>query len=196
MSAAGIDSLIKEVASKVITQPLEQVADCAYFALQNLYVRCGLEPPTIQRMKDVVISPDPFIGIGPVQIMTMLTEMAFPGIVALAIVPHGSTARDVFPALMASGWRLLISYTFTAQITREGALSVVGDADFAGMTMFAGHALVPFESDDEGLFVIVGWPSTPVEKVSWKTMPSMAWNLDGQPCGIAREFVMVKAYGN
>ena len=190
--ASDREEQITAIASRVITQPVEQVADCVYFAMQNLYVRCGLEPPTIDRMKDVVISPDPYVGLGPVQQMTMLTEMGFPGAVAIGFIPHGQTARDTFPRLMRQGWHLLISYCFLAEITKQGAVSAVGDSDFEGLTMFAGHALVPFDVDDDGLLVIVGWPSMPVSKVPWITMPALSWNATGQPLGIARDFVMVQ----
>jgi hypothetical protein len=121
--------------------------------------------------------------------LALLCELNVPGLVALACIPHGLTAKDVLPLLMDAGWQLLIAIAFVTEISEKGALSL-GDPVLAGIETWMVHSLVPYGYDDDGLDVIVGWHDLPVTKIKWNTMPALCWTND-QQMGISREFVMV-----
>lgn len=175
-----------DIASRIICQPSDKIDLCAYYAIINLYVKCGLEPPTIERMLDIW-SPRPGgEGIGTLEQMAVLMELGFPSMVALGIIPRGLTARDVFPPLLDVGISLLVGIQYKSMITPEGAV-ILGDADFADMPVIGTHVVVPFEHSSEGFNAIWGWENIKTDWLPWKTMPMDA---PGQRFGLFREFVL------
>src|SRR5262249_13253329 len=132
-------------------------------------------------------------GLNIAQLAAILAELGFPGTVAIGFIPHGYTARDVFPALMDSGFHLLISAWFTSEITPDGAADGLQDPDFAGLPIYTSHVVLPFAHSEECLDVITGWDFQPTYKIKYDTLPALSWTRDTleQPRGIQREFVTV-----
>lgn len=109
ISDAGAGTLAVEVLENIVYLPDTMAAmfDCTYYAVANLHLLMGLEPPPIERMKLLWQAYDPSDGVTTAEAMAILCELNVPGLVAVGCIPHGLTAKDVFPPLMEAGWHLL-----------------------------------------------------------------------------------------
>ena len=192
MSAAA--TVESNITSKVICPPDDALDLCAWIGIINLYVKCGLEPPSLDSMMDLWPRTDGK-ELTPAEQLGLLHELRFPGIVSFGIIPAGQTAKHVFPVLMSAGWELLVGVAFVDCISREGAFKL-GDRELEGVSAYQTHGVVPISFDAGGMDVMIGWKEMPVGGVTWQTMPHRQWGQHPgtQMHGIMREFVMVFPY--
>ncbi|HKQ03826.1 MAG TPA: hypothetical protein VJ464_01745 [Blastocatellia bacterium] len=185
----------EELASRVIIQPDSTDAGivglCAFYASMNLYVLLGLEPPPLERMLDLAPAVGDDGGLSVFGQMMLLSELNFPGLVGLGVIPHGQTARDTLPPLLDAGARLLLGIQFTSEVNPDWAARQ-GDPQLAGVPFESSHVLVGYGWSDEGVKAIVGWSYQRIACMRWKAVPFYHWGRLPLP-GVAlhREFVMV-----
>jgi hypothetical protein len=162
---------------QIICIPAEEMNARLYYAVQNLYLRCGLILPSIGRMQEMrgaACAGD---------LVFLLSDLGFPGLVCAGVIPNAASARDVLTALMRDGWHLLLGFGVESSVTDKAA-QMIGDAEKARRIFHDGHPVAPVSFDDNSLFVIVGWTPLPVCMIPWEA--------DGNLRGIARDFLMVK----
>ena len=176
----GARVTLEQIAGKAISQPDTAVADCAYYAVMNLYVRCGLEPPTIERMRAALEPADPDAGLTMLEVFALLGALDFPGLVCMGVIPPTLPAR-VIGGLMMAGWCLMVSVVVRA---------TVGLGSNAGTEFITGHAAVPVACGEGGLHYLTTWPENPVEFISWEPVSD-----ECVTASIGREFIMVMPKG-
>jgi hypothetical protein len=186
-------------------QPNEE-RDCAFVAIQNLYVWAGLEPPTLERMREAArlcyTTQAMQGGLTTTEQMMLMQEMNCPLLLAVGFVPLGREIREYFPPLLDAGCGLLMGYFFRSN------------------GIFYGHSVVAESWDETGLTVLCSasprWEGTVLEWdstedlsavladertygnqgnrsiVPWRTMPdpNLIEALSAPPLGIRRDFII------
>ena len=85
-------------------------ADCGLYALQNLYVWAGLEPPEVDVVRRALAPAA--AGVSLIGMFEVLTGTRFPRFVSLGVVPAHLGARELFPALLDAGCALLVQFVY------------------------------------------------------------------------------------
>jgi hypothetical protein len=119
--------LAVEVMENIVYQPdtLEAMYDCTYYAVANLHLLMGLEPPPLERMKLLWQPQDPTGGVTTPEALALLCELNLPATIAISFIPHGLTAKDVLPPLLDDGWFLLLGVAFVGEVTEKAQRSSV-----------------------------------------------------------------------
>jgi hypothetical protein len=132
-------------------QPKGDTTDCAYYAVMNLYLRCGLTSPNLEAMKRrAPVRPDAS-GLTMFDAFRLLLDLDFPLLCSFAVIPQGQTARDVIAPLLDEGYAILFGMNLAGLLPLESARDDFGDAEFAGMPIYVGHAGVAHSWADTGL---------------------------------------------
>jgi hypothetical protein len=153
-----------------IRRQTDDERDCAFFAIQNLYVWAVLEPPTLEDMRSAAhacytTAPD-HMGLTVTDQMMLLQQLRCPLLLAVAIVPNDADVRRYFPTVLDAGCALLVGYFYTY-----------------GGTAY-GHSVVAESWSDEGLSVLCsGSPAQEGKVVEWDAQPSAPAPLDARPHG-------------
>ncbi|MFL6333820.1 MAG: hypothetical protein ACJ754_10960 [Pyrinomonadaceae bacterium] len=109
--------------------------DCGLYALQNLYVWAGVEPPDVGVMRAAFGKlPGGVVTVG--NAFQTLVGTRFPRFVSFGIIPAHSEALSLFPALLDEGCALYVRCCFR-----------VGPAYYAHAAVAVGHS-------DRGLYCL------------------------------------------
>lgn len=176
---------------------------CTFYALLNLYVWAGLEPPDVGHMlglaRQMYTASPEYMGLRPADQFLLLHELRFPLLASLAVMPPGLSARECFPPLLDAGCGLVVGY------------------DHLEDGRAWGHSVVAYEWEEAGVNVLcsgsAGYEGTVVEwersgpadvsderphgchkVVPWLTQPpvTLLESFDGEPLpGLHRAFVVV-----
>jgi hypothetical protein len=110
---------------QVLRGSRETAFSCLYYAVMNLFVWAGTDPPSFERMQALITQtlgetaarvdePEDRaewsgIGLNLMHALALLHEFEFPRLAALTRIPKRKTARDLFPRLLDTGHGILFS---------------------------------------------------------------------------------------
>jgi hypothetical protein len=175
--------------------------DCAFYALINLHISLGLEPPTMERMREIsrtsYLTAPHHLGLTIFQQMYILGALEFPLPMAVGAVPRVMEAQDFFPGLMDAGCLLVFSFLFRVDGQRYGHSVVAESYSDDGITALCSGAdfyrVVEWDRPKFELY-FDGAPHGSRILVPWRTIPYDLWaNIIESPksIGIQRECLIV-----
>jgi hypothetical protein len=193
---AHTDDLLSRLVLQPADDPLQDV--CGFYCAANMYVACGLQPPPIEHMFDMMLKirgeVEPGTGLTGGEIAALLQAFGFPRALGVISLPATASIWGFVKASLAKGFQLILRHSAVTELTPEGAV-LLGDPELAGIRVWWSHGLIPLSADDNRrLDCIVGWEAVPTAKVEVKEFDFPDWfvMLTGrQPVGFSREILMV-----
>lgn len=207
---AALDELIApspagRLPTECIRRATDNERDCGLYALINLYLVCGLQPPTVEAMHAILAQQyvtDPYnLGTPPELQLLLLAEMQFPRLVSCAWIPPNLTARDCFPPLIDAGCVLVIGYFVRYGKKLLGHSVVTESWDERGVGVICSAS--PIYDGQLVQWDITNWEPPPAQPnewahgnrhiVPWLTQERSPWAgfLDEPNLGIARTFLII-----
>jgi hypothetical protein len=182
-----------------IPQDNLELGHCAYFAVMNLHLMCGIvPPPSLERMLEIQPT-NPVGGLEQAQIAGLLRNLNFPRRVTCNALPLGQTFSEFLPPLLEQGYLFILAVNMHESFPRERCEAVFGDADFAGVTIAQAHAVIPYAANFYGVSCVTSWPGREgLQMYPWQLYPAFPFLPAGErdPAvnrfqGFSRAYVMV-----
>ena len=130
---------------------------CGYYALINLCLVRGVEPPTFERLEALqrlCVQYDgdrARVGLGllPMDQLRLLTALNFPAFCAVGAIPAFMSARNIFDTLLKAGCTVVPSYSWQqADGSLMGHCVVIEEASANGYSVLDGNG-----GFEEGLMI-------------------------------------------
>jgi hypothetical protein len=193
----------RSVPVEQIRRQLHPEKDCGFYAIQNLYVWAGLEPPTIAAMhglcREQYMTAPEHLGIRSADQLSLLYELRFPLVVAFGVMPPEQSARDCFPHFLDEGCALLFGYNYVYN-GQEWGHSAVGESWTeegvevlcSGSPKWHGTIIEWNSDDDDDGGALDSRPHGCKNTVPFDTQPFGSWMSQGAGVltGIRREFII------
>ncbi len=185
---------MKVSVKKIHRQP-NPWADCGLYALMNLYVWAGLEPPTVESIQRLAPAGTAVTTIDQLKI---LAELHFPAVLSFGVMSAQQSARDCFPPLIDIGCGIVFGYKHIYNGQLWGHSVVAESYTGEGITV-----LCSASPKNEG--TIVKWIDEGPEEIDdprdygnrnivpWETISyeSYVGESTDPATGIARDYVIV-----
>jgi hypothetical protein len=196
-SLAISDSLLSRLVLQPHDDPMQDI--CAYYAAANLFALSGHEPPPVSKMVEFMKGlgeHKEWQGLTEANVIQLLQAFGFPRQLGVACLLPTVGMCGFIQAGLERGFSYLLTYCWVTELTLDGAMSLTGDPDFAGIKVWITHSMIPLSVDVESreMDCLTGWETKPVAtiKVQEIMLPDWFWCGYGmQPVGFARDVLMI-----